>query len=61
MLEYDVSACRGSPRAIEDKKLDVLVLGAGSSMLPGADGVKMPIRRGCKRRLIEGFPACRSK
>ena len=30
--------CRRSPSAIKKKQLDILVVGAGSSTLPGADG-----------------------
>jgi hypothetical protein len=47
-------------RAISAKRLDVLVLGAGSSALPGPDGQKRPIPRGLRRRFLLHCPMWRS-
>jgi hypothetical protein len=43
-------------RAIKDKKLNVLVVGSASSMLPGATGVKDAYPARLQTALIEGYP-----
>ena len=44
-------------KAIAAKKLDILVVGAGSSLLPGAERRSgTPIRRGCSMRSPQALP-----
>lgn len=46
----------GTARAIAAKKLDILVLGAGSSMLPGANSAKFAYPARLQKALAEALP-----
>ena len=48
-------------KALEAKRLDILVLGGGSSMLPGASGNRRLIHRSYRMRLRKNCPTSPSR